>query len=168
MRRFGLLLALSVLAPAVALIPSTSVEAAEAVEAAEVEVEAPAAYVKLTLTRNGNSYQHPGFLMAADEEGVFVINCDGKDHEIAVSFVSMGETHFTLSVDYAINGRTQWVEEFRAEAGEDAELTHGRSVLAINVDPQGSEDTSRDEGDQIDDPDGDEDDPLGGLPLRKK
>ena len=167
MRRFGLLLALSVLAPAVALIPSTSVEAAEAVAAAEAEV--PAAYVKLTLTRNGNSYQHPGFLMAADEEGVFVINCDGKDHEIAVSFVSMGETHFTLSVDYAINGRTQWVEELRAEAGEDAELTHGRSVLAINVDPQGSEDTSRDEGNQIDDPDSDgEDDPLGGLPLRKK
>ncbi len=152
-------MALSLLAPAVLLVPSTSV-------AAEPEVEHM--YVKLTLKRDGNSYQHPGFLMAADEEGVFVINCDGKDHEITVTFDEVGESRFTLSIDYAINGRTQWVEKLDAEAGEDARLEHGKSALAINVDPQGSKDTSRDDDDQVDRPKNDEDDPLGGLPLRKK
>jgi len=158
-RRLSLILALLVLTPAVALVPTTS---------AASEGEIHGAFVKLRLTRDGNSYQHPGFLMAMDEQGVFVITCDGKDHEITVSFEEVGETRFTLRVEYAIAGRTQWIESVAVEAGEDTEYSHGKSVLTFNVDPQGSEDTERDENDKIDDPDHDEDDPLSGLPLRKK
>ena len=154
----SLIVALLVATPAAMLVPTTS-------SASDAEIHA--AYVKLRLTRDGNTFQHPGFMMAVDEEGVFVITCDGKDHEITVSFDEAGETRFTLRVEYAIAGRTQWIETVAAEAGRDAELSHGKSKLAINVDPQGSEDTSRDEGDKIDEPD-DEDDPLSGLPLRKK
>ena len=156
MRRMGLILALTFLSPALSMVPSTT-------SAAEAEVEHM--YVKLTLTREGNTYAHPGFLMAADEEGVFVINCEGKDHEITVTFDEVGETRFKLAIDYAINGRTQWIEHLPAEAGEDARLEKGKSVLAINVDPQGSKDTSRDDEDKVEGPGDNEDDPLGGIQI---
>jgi hypothetical protein len=156
-RRLGFIIGLSLLAPTLAMIPSTT-------SAAEADVQA--AYVKVALSRDGNTYRHPGFLMAMDEEGVFVIKCDDRNHEIAVSFREVGETRFTLYIEYDIDGRTQWAEELEVEAGTDAELEKGRSLLTFNVDPQGSEDTTRDDEDKLDDPGHDEDDPLGGLPLK--
>lgn len=151
------------LTPLVALTSTTTASAAEATVPAQAE--ASAAYVTVALTRADSTFKHPGFLMAMDEEGVFVINCEGKDHEITLSFRDVGDTYFTLLIEYAINGHKQWAEKLRVEAGVDKELSKGRSTLTINVDPQGSEDTSREDGDKLDKPKNDEDDPLGGSPL---
>lgn len=153
MRRLGFVIGLGLLAPVV--LPSARASAAEA--------EVHAAYVKVALTRDGNTFRHPGFLMASDEEGVFVINCEGKDHEITLSFRELGESRATVFIEYGVGGRVQWAEELVVEAGEDAELSKGKSTLTINVDPHGQEDTSRGDGDQIDGPKNDEDDPLGGI-----
>jgi hypothetical protein len=138
----------------VVLLPATT-------SAAEAEVHA--AYVKVALTRDGNTFQHPGFLMGPDDQGVFVIQCEGKDHEITLSFRKLGDDDATVYIEYGINGRVQWAEELEVEAGADTALTKGKSKLTINVDPQGTEDTSRGDGDQIDGPENDEDDPLGGI-----
>ena len=154
MRRLGFVIGLCLLAPVVLLAPATT-------SAAEGEVHA--AYVTVGLTRDGNTFRHPGFLMAGDEEGVFVINCDGKDHEITISFRELGESSSTVLIEYGVNGRTQWIETLEVEAGADAQLTKGKSTLTINVDPHGTEDTSRGDGDQIDGPKNDKDDPLGGM-----
>lgn len=156
MRRLGFVVGLTLLAPALLLTPATT-------SAAEAEAEVPAAYVKVALTRDGSTFKHPGFLMASDEEGVFVIECSGKAHEITISFREVGESRSTILVEYAIGGRTQWAEELEVEAGKDTELSKGKSKLTINVDPQGSEDSSRDDDDKLDGPEDDEDDPLGGL-----
>lgn len=136
------------------LLPATT-------SAAESEVHA--AYVKVALTRDGNTFAHPGFLMAGDEEAVFVINCEGKDYEVTLSFRELGESTSTVFIEYGVNGRTQWAEQLEVKAGEDAKLTKGKSTLTVNVDPHGQEDTSRGDGDQIDGPKHDEDDPLGGI-----
>ncbi|PRQ10127.1 hypothetical protein ENSA7_00760 [Enhygromyxa salina] len=146
------------------LVPATTsaAEPAAAPEAA-AEGETHAAYVKVALTRDGNTFAHPGFLMADDEQGVFVIQCEGKDHEITLSFRELGESRARVLVEYGVNGRVQWAEEIDVEAGDDAQLVKGKSTLTINVDPHGQEDTSRGDGDQIDGPKNDKDDPLGGL-----
>ncbi|PRQ05341.1 hypothetical protein ENSA5_03310 [Enhygromyxa salina] len=144
------------LAPALLLAsPTTS--------AAQSEAEVPAAYVKVALTLDGSTFEHPGFLMASDEEGVFVIEHSDKAHEIKVSFRELGESSSTVLVEYAIGGRTQWLEELEVAAARDTELSKGKSKLTINVDPQGSKDSSRDDEDKVEGPDHDEDDPLGGL-----
>jgi hypothetical protein len=153
-RRLGFVIGLGLLTTPVVLVPATT-------SAAEAEVHA--AYVKVALTRDGNTFRYPGFLMASDEEGVFVIQCEGKDHEITLSFRKLGESRATVFVEYGVGGRIQWAEELEVEAGEDARLIKGKSTLAINVDPHGQEDTSRGDGDQIDGPKNDEDDPLGGM-----
>lgn len=130
------------------------------------DAEVHAAYVKVGLTRDGNTFNHPGFLMAMDEEGVFVMEIDGREHEIAVSFVEVGERNFTIKIEYAVGGHTQWIERLEVEAGVDTELIKGKNTFTFNVDPQGSGDSSRDEGDKIDGPEDDPDDPLGGLELK--
>lgn len=134
--------------------------------AAAAESSIHAAYVKVGLTWDKSTHRHPGFLMAVDEEGVFEIQCDGRTHAITVSFLEVGEQHLTLSVKYAINGAAQWTEELEVEAGTDAVLQKGKSKLTFNVDPQGSEDSSRDDKDKIDGPKNDKDDPLGGIELK--
>jgi hypothetical protein len=158
MRRLGFVVGLSLLVPSLAMAPNSA-------SAAETTVHA--AYVKVGLTWEKSTHRHPGFLMAIDEEGVFEIQCEGKKHAITVSFVEVGEQHLTLSVKYAINGTVQWTDELDVEAGADTVLQKGKAKLTFNVDPQGSEDSSRDDEDKIEGPEDDKDDPLGGL-LKKK
>jgi hypothetical protein len=126
-----------------------------------------AAYVKVALTWDKSTHRHPGFLMAVDEEGVFEIQCEGRTHAITVSFLEVGEEHLTLSVTYAINGTTQWSESLEVEAGANTVLQKGKAKLTFNVDPQGSQDSSREDEDKLDGPEDDKDDPLGGI-IKKK
>ena len=139
--------------PTLALVPST---------AAAEEAGVHSAYVKVKLARKGNTFAHPGYRIAIDEQGLFVIQCDGKNHEIAVSIRDASMERLELEVVYSIDGRTQLTEVVSAEAGEDVQLSKGKTKLWVNVNPQGSEDTSRDD-DEIDKPKHDEDDPLGGM-----
>ena len=166
-RRIGLAAGLLVLTPLAVLATSMTATAttSESPTAMGDEEVNAVGYVTVALTREGSTFKHPGFLMYPDEVGVFVINCDGKDHEVAISFREVGETEFTLLVEYTIGGYKQWAEELDVVAGEDTELQKGRSKLTIKVDPQCSKDTSRDEGDKIEKPKEDPDDPLGGGPL---
>lgn len=122
-----------------------------------------AVYVKVGLTWDKATHRHPGFLMAVDEEGVFEIQCEGKTHAITVSFVEVGEKVLTISVKYEINGSSQWTDTLEVEAGTDTVLQKGKAKLTFNVDPQGSEDSSRDDEDKLDKPKNDKDDPLGGV-----
>ena len=165
-RRIGLAAGLFVLT-SLAVLATTSSAAATTTDATAMAGETVNAvgHVTVALTRSGATYKHPGFLMYPDEVGVFVINCDGKDHEVAISFKEVGDTRFTLLVEYTIGGHRQWIEELDVAAGEDTDLQKGQSKLTINVDPQGSEDTSRDENDKIEAPKEDPDGPLGGAPL---
>lgn len=159
-RRLGFVVGLSLLAcvPAVLALTPSSASAAEAT--------IHAAYVKVGLTWDKSTHRHPGFLMAVDEEGVFEIQCEGRTHAITVSFIEVGEQHLTLAVEYAINGTVQWSESLDVEAGTDTVLQKGKAKLTFNVDPQGSEDSSRDDEDKIEGPKDDKDDPLGGLELK--
>jgi hypothetical protein len=157
MRRLGFVVGLLVLVPSLAMAPS---------DASAAESSIHAAYVKVGLTWDKSTHRHPGFLMAVDEEGVFEIQCDGRTHAITVSFLEVGEQHLTLSVKYAINGAAQWAEALEVEAGTDTVLQKGKAKLTFNVDPQGSEDSSRDDEDKLDGPKNDKDDPLGGIELK--
>jgi hypothetical protein len=160
MRRLGFVVGLFALAPVpvlVALAPSSA-------SAAESTVQA--VYVKVGLTWDKSTHRHPGFLMAVDEEGVFEIQCEGRTHAITVSFLEVGHEHLTLSVTYAINGAVQWTEPLEVEAGTDTVLQKGKAKLTFNADPQGSEDSSREDEDKIEGPEDDKDDPLGGIKIK--
>jgi hypothetical protein len=159
-RRLGFIVGLSLLAPVPALLALTPSSAS----AAETTIHA--VYVKVGLTWDKSTHRHPGFLMAVDEEGVFEIQCEGRTHTITVSFIEVGEQHLTLSVKYAINGTVQWTEALDVEAGTDTVLQKGQAKLTFNADPQGSEDSSRDDEDKIEAPKDDPDDPLGGIKLK--
>ncbi|KIG17842.1 hypothetical protein DB30_02464 [Enhygromyxa salina] len=163
MRRLGFVIGLCLLAPAILLPATTSAAKTTSAPHPAAKGEIHAAYVKVALTRDGNTFAHPGFLMASDEQGVFVIQCEGKDHEITLSFRELGESRAAVLVEYGVNGRVQWAEEIDVKAGDDAKLVKGKSTLTINVDPHGQEDTSRGDDDQLDGPKNDEDDPLGGM-----
>jgi hypothetical protein len=155
-RRFGFVVGLALLAPAPVMLAPDSAEAAES--------NIHAAYVKVGLTWDKATHKHPGFLMAIDEEGVFEIQCEGRTHAITVSFLEVGEKSLTLSVKYEINGTVQWTDSLEVEAATDTVLQKGKAKLTFNVDPQGSEDSSRDDEDKIKDkPKNDKDDPLGGV-----
>jgi hypothetical protein len=132
-------------------------------EAAAAESKIHAAYVKVGLTLDGSTFRHPGFLMAIDEAGVFEIAAGGRTHAITVSFREVGETYLTIHVEYEINGNTQWVQDIEVEGGVDKVVQKGQAKLTFNVDPQGSEDTSRDDEDKVEGPKHDKDDPLGGA-----
>lgn len=160
MRRLGFVVGLF----ALALVPVLLTLAPSSASAAESTVQA--AYVKVGLTWDKSTHRHPGFLMAVDEEGVFEIQVEGRTHAITVSFIEVGAEHLTLSVKYAINGTVQWTESLDVEAGTDTVLQKGQSKLTFNVDPQGSEDSSRDDEDKIEGPKDDKDDPLGGLEIK--
>ena len=137
-----------------AVIPS-----AEAI--AEEQAEVDAAYVKVALTRDGKTYAHPGFRVGKDEEGVFVIDCDGNNHEITIVLREGNAEQLSVSVQYSVDGRSVLAEDLTVEAGKDTQLGEGATTLAINVDPRGKKDTSRKDDDKIDEPDSD--DPLGGM-----
>jgi hypothetical protein len=117
-----------------------------------------AAYVKVTLTYAGKAYAHPGFRVAKDEQGVFVIECEGKNHEIAVTLREGDSERLSVNVEYTVDGREVLTQDLSVTAGKDAELGKGKTKLAINVDPQGKKDTSRKDEDKLDEPEGD--DPL--------
>lgn len=127
------------------------------------EAEVQSAYMKVALAREGSTFAHPGYLVAVDEAGVFIIEVAGKSHEVSVSVERLGEEQLTLNVVYRIDGHQQLEEVVQSKPGEDVKITHGKTTLTVNVDPQGSPDTSRGDGDQIDGPKHDKDDPLGGL-----
>lgn len=132
--------------------------------ASAAESNIHAAYVKVGLTWDKATHRHPGFLMAIDEEGVFEIQVDGRTHAITVSFLEVSDKVLTLAIKYDINGTTQWTDTLDVEPATDTVLQHGKAKLTFNVDPQGSEDTSRDDEDKIEDkPKNDKDDPLGGV-----
>jgi hypothetical protein len=154
-RRLGFVVGLLLLAPAPVLLAPARASAAES--------NIHAAYVKVALTWEKSTHRHPGFLMAIDEEGVFEIQVDGRTHAITVSFVEVGERVLTIAVKYEINGTTQWTDTLDVEAGTDTVLQQGKAKLTFNVDPQGSEDSSRDDEDKLDKPKNDKDDPLGGV-----
>jgi hypothetical protein len=160
MRRLGFVVGLFALAP----VPVLLTLAPSSASAAESTVQA--AYVKVGLTWDKSTHRHPGFLMAVDEEGVFEIQVEGRKHAITVSFIEVGAEHLTLSVKYAINGTVQWTESLDVEAGTDTVLQKGQAKLTFNVDPQGSEDSSREDEDKIEGPKDDKDDPLGGLEIK--
>ncbi len=153
MRRLGLVLAL-LLTPPLLLFPGSPARADEA-----VEVEA--AYIKVALTRDGQTFAHPGYRVSKHEQGVFVIECEGKAHEVAVLLHEGSSERLRVTVEYSVDGRSVLTQELSVAAGEDVELDGGKTKLAINVDPQGSKDTSRKDGDKIDGPDSE--DPLGGV-----
>jgi hypothetical protein len=152
--RLGLVAALLLSMPLLAITPR---------EAAAADANIHAVYVKVGLIWEGSTFRHPGFLMAADEQGVFEIEAGGKKHAIIVSFVELGEKQLTLRVEYEINGSTQWIENIDVEAGADTTVSKGRAKLILNADPQGSEDTSREDQDKLEKPGHDPDDPLGGA-----
>lgn len=154
-RRLGFVVGLALLAPAPVLLAPDSASAAES--------NIHAAYVKVGLTWEKGTHRHPGFLMAIDEEGVFEIQVDGRTHAITVSFVEVSEKVLTLAIKYEINGTTQWTDTLDVEAGTDTVLQKGKAKLTFNVDPQGSEDSTRDDEDKLDKPKNDKDDPLGGV-----
>lgn len=160
MRRLGFVVGLCLLAPVPALLALAPNRAA----ASESTVQA--VYVKVGLTWDKSTHRHPGFLMAVDEEGVFEIQCEGRTHKITVSFIEVGERQLTLAVEYAINGSVQWSEALEVEAGTDTVLQKGKAKLTFNADPQGSEDSSRDDEDKIEGPKDDKDDPLGGIEIK--
>ena len=139
--------------PALTVCPTTAL-------AEEAGVDS--AYVKVALTtKDGKTLQHPGFRVALDEQGVFVIELEGKSHEVAVSILEASETKFKISVQYGIDGRIQLTEELEAEVGKPVKLSKGGNTLTLELDPRGSQDKSRKDEDQIEQPD--EDDPLGGM-----
>jgi len=142
------------LAPALIALPTT---AAVAEEQAEVD----AAYVKVALIRDGKTHAHPGFRVAKDEEGVFVIECDGKSHEVAILLRKGTAEQLEITVDYSVDGRSVLAQELSVAAGKDVQIGKGETKLAINVDPRGKKDTSRKDQDKIEGPDSD--DPLGGM-----
>lgn len=154
MHRLGLVAALFLLAPVLAMTPC---------EAAAADATIHAVYVKVGLTWEGSTFRHPGFLMATDEQGVFEIEAGGKKHAIIVSFRELGEKQLTLHVEYEINGTTQWIDDVDVDAGVDTPVSKGRAKIVLNADPQGSEDTSRDDKDKVEKPGHDPDDPLGGA-----
>jgi hypothetical protein len=149
-RPLGLLLGLA-LAPALTLLPTATAVAAE-------QSSVDAAYIKVALTHNGKTFAHPGFRVTKDEEGVFVIECDGKNHEIAVVLRESSFEQLQISVEYSVDGRNMLRQELAVEPGKDAQLGKGETKLAINVDPRGKKDTSRKDEDKIEAPGGD--DPL--------
>jgi hypothetical protein len=159
-RRLGFVVGLTLLT----CVPVLLALAPSPASAAEATVHA--VYVKVGLTWDKSTHRHPGFLMAIDEEGVFEIQVEGRTHAITVSFIEVGEKQLTLAVKYAINGTVQWSEALDVEAGTDTVLQKGQAKLTFNVDPQGSEDSSRDDEDKIEGPKDDPDDPLGGLELK--
>jgi hypothetical protein len=137
----------------VTMIPSDAI--------AEDAIQVDAAYVKVALTHAGKTLEHPGFRVARDEQGVFVIECEGKNHEVAVVLLEGTSEQLRVSVEYSVDGHSVLSEELAVTAGEDARLSHGSTKLAINVDPRGKKDTSRKDDDKLDGPHGD--DPLGGM-----
>ena len=152
MRRLALVF-VTLLAPAfVALHPAT-------VSAEQAEFDS--AYVKVTLSKDGQSFAHPGFRIVKDEEGLFVIECSGKNHEVSVTLRDASESKVSYVVRYDVDGRTLLSQEVEAEVGKPFEISKGETKLVLDVDPRGQEDTSRKDEDQIDQPDGD--DPLGGM-----
>lgn len=153
MRRIGFSLALSLLIPALVVIPSAPANA----EQGTVD----SAYVMVALTHDGETFQHPGFRVAKDEQGVFVIEHDGRSHEISILLRETSAERFSITLEYAIDGRSQVREELELEAGKDTQVSAGATTLAINIDPRGKRDTSREDGDKIDRPGSD--DPLGGM-----
>lgn len=155
-RHLGLLIGLS-LACAAIVLPTPTAIAAEQDEQDEVD----AAYVKVALTRDGKTYAHPGFRVAKDEQGVFVIECGGKNHEVAVVLREGTEQTLRITVEYSVDGQGVLSEELSVEAGKDTQIGKGETKLAINVDPRGKQDTSRKDEDKIEGPGGD--DPLGGM-----
>lgn len=163
-RRLGFIVGLSLLAPVPVLLALTPSSASGSPSEAETTIHA--AYVKVGLTWDKATHRHPGFLMAIDEEGVFEIQCEGRTHAITVSFIEVGDKQLTLAVKYAINGTVQWTEALDVEAGTDTVLQKGKAKLTFNVDPQGSEDSSRDDEDKIEGPKDDKDDPLGGIEIK--
>jgi hypothetical protein len=167
MRRLGFVVGLSLLAGVPVLLAPASGDASETSgTAAATESTIQAVYVKVGLTWDKSTHRHPGFLMAVDEEGVFEIQCEGRTHAITVSFIDVGAQHLTLSIKYAINGAVQWNDSLEVEAGTDTVLQKGKAKLTFNADPQGSEDSSRDDEDKIEGPTDDPDDPLGGIKLK--
>lgn len=152
MRRFAWIFAACLLAPGLLALPGSAAAMME-------EAELQSAYVRVTLTHDGQRFAHPGFRIARDEQGLFVIDCEGTAHEIAVSIAKAEGNRVTLLVAYDIEGREQLREQLEVEIGTPGELRKGETTLAIDVDPQGSKDTSRDDEDKIEGPGGD--DPLG-------
>ena len=162
MRRLGvvfglLMVSLLAWAPAVDAAGPPAQPAAEG----ETKTKVDAAYVKVTLTKDGKTYAHPGFRVNKDEAGVFVIECGGKNHEIAVLLREGDEQQLSVNVEYTVDGQGVLTEDLTVEAGKDTTVGKGATKLAINVDPRGKKDTSRKDEDKLDGPDSD--DPLGGL-----
>lgn len=151
MRRLGLLAALVLLAPVTVLAPP-EVMAEQAVDSA---------FVKLTLTLAGTDYAHPGFRLVEKEEGVFVIEVEGKSHEITVLLRDATDSKFKIHVDYVIDGKAQLGQDLEVEVGKPATLSKGETKLVLDLDPRGDQDKSRKDEDKIDQPEGD--DPLGGM-----
>lgn len=153
MRRIGFLLGLSLLTPALIVIPTAP--------AAAEEGTVDSAYVKVALTRDGQTFQHPGFRVAKDEQGLFVIEADGRSHEVSILLRETSTERFSITVEYAVDGRNLLRDELVVEAGKIKQLSKGATTLAINVDPQGKKDTTRKDDDKLDGPGSD--DPLGGM-----
>lgn len=152
-RGVGFLIA-TLLATVPVLVPSATALAEEA--------GVDSAYVKVALTtKSGQTLQHPGFRVEVDEQGLFVIEIDGKSHEVGVTILKASETKFEVEAQYGIDGRMLLTETFEVEVGKPLELSKNGNTIKIDIDPRGSEDKSRKDEDQIDPPD--EDDPLGGM-----
>lgn len=152
MRHLALVL-VTLLAPALVALHPAPVSAEQA--------EFDSAYVKVTLSKDGQSFVHPGFRIVKDEEGLFVIACSGKNHEVSVTLREASESRVSYLVRYEVDGRTLLSQEVEAEVGKPFEISKGETKLLLDVDPRGQKDTSRKDEDQIDQPDGD--DPLGGM-----
>lgn len=146
-------------AASIVVIPSEGIAAHPI--AAEEQPQVDAAYVRVALTHDGKTLEHPGFRVARDEQGVFVIECEGKNHEVAVVLLEGTSDQLRVSVEYSVDGRSLLSQDLSVVAGKDAQLSHGSTKLAINVDPRGKKDTSRKDDDKLDGPHGD--DPLGGM-----
>lgn len=144
------------------LIGSSDVEAAEGKDKDKVTVP-DSAYVKVTLTKGDKKFAHPGFRIAEKEEGVFEIDSGEQVHEIAVAINEIDEQVFRIHVDYLVDGNSQISEDLVVEHGKQALLDKGESALVIDLDPRGKQDKSRKEGDKIEKPGDDKDDPLGGM-----
>jgi hypothetical protein len=137
---------------------SAAEPAPEPAPAAEGDATVEAAYIKVTLTHAGKTYAHPGFRVGKAEQGVFVIECEGKNHEIAVTLREGDSERLSVNVEYSVDGRQVLAQDLSVAAGKDTSLGKGTTKLAINVDPQGKKDTSRKDEDKLDEPEGD--DPL--------
>jgi hypothetical protein len=147
----------------IGLHPS-DVAAAEGKDKDKDKVTVPdSAYVKVTLTQGEKKFAHPGFRIAEKEEGVFEIDSGEQVHEIAVAINDIDEQVFRIHVDYLVDGTSQISEDLVVEHGKQALLDKGGAALVIDLDPRGKQDKSRKDEDQIEKPDDDSDDPLGGM-----